>query len=175
MKCLVSDCTRPCLHEATSSDPISPGKIEDIEILCRAGYRMHDNKGNPRIGLIRSKDLANGELSVWRLDSAASPKLPILLEVLRERGPKNDELLSVFGVSAAQLRGVLENHPLCAIDNTDCGPDWPRHPDHCVLAGCEALGFKELTDPYENVAFVAVRRALLEIFKKNKIWTAAAA
>jgi hypothetical protein len=93
-----------------------------------------------------------------------------LVELLRKRGPPNQDLLWIFGVTAKQIRGVIDDCPMCAIDDTDCGAGLDRHPSHCTLAACKQLGFQNLSQPDEDPNFLAVRRALHELFKKNQIW-----
>ncbi|MCK1517126.1 hypothetical protein IVB22_32410 [Bradyrhizobium sp. 190] len=171
MNCLAAESSRPCAREKAHVDPVSPGKIDDQETLCRAGYTMHDRNGNPRISLIRSNELASGELSVWRLKPPRT-ELVEILEVLDARKPNQQELLWIFGVKAKEVRGMLAASPLCAIDNTDCGPELDRHPAHAVLAGCEKLGFDALLKPDEDPTFMAVRRGLLELFNRHRIWQA---
>jgi hypothetical protein len=169
MNCLVAgNATRPCFREASHQDPISPGKIHDDEILCRAGYSMHHTDGNPKIGLIRSSDLAKGELSIWR-EAPATAHLSEIVGVLHAASPPAQSLDWVFGVRAKELRDLVEGSPICAVDDTDCG-EGRRHKAHGVLAGCDHLGFKALAKPDENPTFSAVRRALLEIFSRNVRW-----
>jgi hypothetical protein len=129
---------------------------------------MHDDKGNPRIGFIRSIDLVRGELSIWRVSSSTA-ELSDVVEILKSFKPAGQELIWVRGVKAKELRDLLPSTPLCAIDDTDCGSTG-RHKAHGVLAGCKQLGFSDLTKPDESPAFLAVRRALLEIFGRNKCW-----
>ena len=169
MSCLVAEySTRPCSREASHQDPISPGKIHDDETLCRAGYSMHNRDGNPKIGLIRSSDLAKGELSIWR-EAPATARLAEIVDTLREAGPEGQTLDWVFAVKAKELRNLVPGSPLCAIDDTDCGGG-RRHKAHGVLAGCEHLGFRALATPDENPTFSAIRRALHEIFSRNIRW-----
>lgn len=169
MSCLVAEyAARPCFREASHQDPISPGKIHDEEKLCRAGYSMHNKDGNPKIGLIRSSDLAKGELSIWR-ETPAMAQLSEIVDELREAGPEGQSLDWVFAVKAKELRDLVQGSPICAIDDTDCG-EGRRHKAHGVLAGCDHLGFKALPKPDENPTFSAVRRALHEIFSRNICW-----
>src|SRR5262249_22815396 len=115
MSCLVVDHSRPCLREKAHDDLVSPGKIRDDETLCRGGYPMHDDKGNPKIGFIRSSDLAKGELSIWRVSSSTA-ELGEVVEILKGYKPQGQELLWVLGVKARELRDLLPKAPLCAID-----------------------------------------------------------
>ena len=97
-----------------------------------------------------------------------------VVDILRERGPTGQPLFWVFGVSAQQLRGLLDECPICVIDDTDCGQD--RHQRHAVLGGCELLNFRHLrVDDLSDPTFQALRRALHEVFKRNQIWEAEAA
>jgi hypothetical protein len=170
MNCLVAPhWSRPCFREASHSDPVSPGKILDDETLCRAGYTQHNKDGNPKIGLIRSSDLAKGDLSIWR-EGEGTAQLEEIIDVLSSNTPAGNELLWVFGVPAGKLRNLVSGQPICAVDDTDCGQG-KRHKAHGTLAICDHLGFKELEKPDESPAFMSVRRAIHEIFRQNVRWT----
>ncbi|BAM87634.1 hypothetical protein S58_16260 [Bradyrhizobium oligotrophicum S58] len=179
MNCFVDGYDRPCMRESEHVDPVSPGKIRDDEVLCRAGYTMHIKGGNPVVSLIRADELARGELSVWRLTPPfEAADVDNIVNILRERSPsvrQPQELLRVFGLSAEKLRDLVEDCPICVVDDTDCGPAWDRHPKHCTLGGCKSLAFHELNNADgESPLFYAMRRALLEEFRRNQIWAAAA-
>ncbi len=171
MSCQVAGYSRPCSREANHNDPVSQGKIENSEVLCRAGYSIHNKKGNPHISLIRANELASGQLSVWRISPGSSSEVSEVVNILRQRGPEGKPLFWVFGVPAERLRNLLEG-PICAVDDTDCGTD--RHPRHAVLAGCIMLSFQNLAldDLSSDPAFLALRRALLEVFTRSQIWEA---
>jgi hypothetical protein len=167
------------MRESAHIDPVSPGEIQGAEILCRAGYTMHNKNGNPAVSLVRANELAIGELSVWRIAaSLPSADLDELVHLLRERAPNHknpQELLWIFGLPAEKLRGLIEECPICAVDDTDCGPNWDRHPRHCTLGGCSYLRFDELASPEaESPAFHAMRRRLVEEFRQSLIWPAVA-
>src|SRR5664279_5186828 len=171
MNCQIAGYSRPFSREANHGDPVSPGKIENCEVLCRAGYSIHNKKGNPHTSLSRANELASGQLSVWRISPGSSLEVREVVNILRQRGPEGKPLFWVFSVPAERLRDLLEG-PICAVDDTDCGTD--RHPRHAVLAGCELLSFQNLPpdDLNSDPAFLAPRRALLEVFTRSQIWEA---
>src|SRR6266699_2200144 len=98
MSCQIAGHLRPCSREANHSDPVSPGKIENCEVLCRAGYSIHNKKGNPHISLIRANELASGQLSVWRISPGSSLEVREVVNILRQRGPEGKLLFCVFVV-----------------------------------------------------------------------------
>jgi hypothetical protein len=168
----MTDC--PCEDESQHQG--SPGLVADNEIVCRGTYDpMHYRpSGTIKPNFVRKKDLANGELSIWRLERDPAFGVAALADQLTKAGPAGNTLRAILAATAMQIRElrVPEYFPedqrvLCVADDcrTDDNGGW--HPEHATVSLAQIAGHEwdEQGDQFGSVA-----EGLVAIFKAKAVW-----
>jgi hypothetical protein len=167
----MTDC--PC--EETLQHASSPGLVADDEIVCRGAYDpMHFKKNRIRTNFVKRKDLASGQLSVWRLGRDPNFDAETLAIVLKEVAPPEQGLGAIMAAAAGQIRQTTmpDHFPngqrvFCVAD--DCRTDdvggW--HPEHATVSLAQINDFAWDQD---SDHFIAAVEALAAILKRKQVW-----
>ena len=98
-----------CVCEKTSQHAASPALVEGRERIGRGVYfSMHYNKAKTRITnqFLKRRDLASGDLSVWRLGEPYGAQVEDVAAILEESGPGGSELSHIYYAGAENIRFV---------------------------------------------------------------------
>jgi len=170
---------RFCPQELESSAPGTPGRVEDTEQLCRAGYSPMHGSGEklPKNSLLKLVDLALGSLSVWRFGGVRGLDIEGLLSICNKNTPDKNDLWKIFSVTAGEVRArVSEDNvcvKFCVIDDTYIDSDRNYHAAHAVIGVCERFGCKEIPSEClaSNEQLLRFRDELRLLFLKNVVWS----
>lgn len=138
-------CVVPCAIEHATSGPPSPGPIHDNERVVRAAYSPMHYKGKSRQikpSVIRRKDLAEGSLSVWRIDAVKAFNLEDAVKQLNQVAPQDNALGDVIELNVIDVRRIKTQssmRALCVNDDTVCGRGEEMHEAHATIGVCDRL------------------------------------
>lgn len=168
-------CQGNCSRELTQCDPISPGPVQDGEMIARGAFdptHGEAKKGNIRPSIVPKKDLFADKLSVWRLGDV--PQIPVkeLVERLKtESGART--LYAIVSVQAGDIRQIKvevdKARALCVLDECDTDHDGGKHPAHAHVALCSSV--RASLDPGEvglsSPVFIQICRDLANLIKNS--------
>tara|TARA_R110000868_G_scaffold411715_1_gene707931 strand:- start:159 stop:704 length:546 start_codon:yes stop_codon:yes gene_type:complete len=165
-----------CVCEKTSQHAASPALVEGRERIGRGVYfSMHYNKAKTRITnqFLKRRDLASGDLSVWRLGEPYGAQVEDVAAILEESGPGGSELSHIYYAGAENIRfveaaSVNADQSLCIKDDCTSGPDGECHPAHATIGLADVDGVD--WDP-DGTAFREVYESLALLFRKSVAWT----
>lgn len=126
MACVGGNVARPCPRERAFVDSLATSPVGDDEYLCRAAYEMHFRSGKLQTSLIKAKDLAYGELSVWRLDPEDAGATNEVKRHLEEHAPlvrdgsRKQILKQLYAATAKSIRDLSDEVSLLIrLDNAN--------------------------------------------------------
>lgn len=168
----MTGCAEPCPAEAFSRDPgVSPGPVENDETLCRGAFDpMHYDRKGVKIqpSVLRKRDLAQGQLSVYRESDRVSFSHDQVTDQIRRTGPSDQVLKQILSARASDVRAVrspgVDGRSVCVRDDCDCDASGNKHHAHAHIALCESA-FPMPVD-LETEAFKQVHRDLVTLFKR---------
>lgn len=164
-------CMAQCPREQRQQDSRSAGRVQDLEVICRAAYDpIAFKKGKITSQIIRSKDLFDGTLSVWRLSNEAKTSLDSIVAICENNVPRDNELRELRGITAAEIRQArrpeIEGQLFCVVDETDTDEHDGSHPAHGHIKVCASI-MSEM-DTTHNLAYVVIKETLTFLFKDAK-------
>lgn len=174
MTCDVS-CESDCPDENQQQDDVSPGPIDNGEVLCRGAYgkQAHYNSSGVKPAFIRDRDLLAGALSIWRLTGDSEADANEVRQILAGNAPPPNALWDIFGATAKDIRDIRPpSHPTMQVLHAydDCSIDdyGGKHPKHGVIALCSETHPAELAK--DSPLYVEIRDELFLCLKKNVVW-----
>lgn len=161
-----------CPLEQLERDPRSPGVIDDDEDIVRGAYDpMHFKGARIRPSVLRSGDLAKGQLSVWRSSAKSGSNLKDIESILGENGPSQHALAAMLVVNAQRIRELREQvsnlRLFCIVDECDTNEDGGWHRAHAHIALC--MNLEDDVKNTDSERFVSLKEQLYLIFKQRVI------
>lgn len=164
-------CEDQCPREMNQQDLRSVGVVEDIEVICRAAYDpiAFNKSGNISAAIIRSRDLFDGELSIWRISAKAKTTLDGIVAICEKNVPQNNELREVRGITAGQIRNErrpeIDGQLFCVVDETQTDDHDGSHPAHGHIKICSQI-MSEI-DTADHPTYRLIKETLTILFKKE--------
>jgi hypothetical protein len=163
-----------CKLEASQRDIRSRGIVRDNEKLCRAGFDPDHYRKNGAVkqSLIPNKQLASGEVSVWRVsDTKDSTELAGVAKKLKP--PSNNFVRELLIASAAAIRELKHEHyaehRFCVLDECVTDDVGGFDPAHAHVTFCREVDLKAAGP--DTVEFQDLRTQLLFAFTSGERWT----
>jgi hypothetical protein len=169
-------CDNLCVREQVSADPgVSHGPVAGGEELCRGAYDpMHFKKAKLKNSFIKSKDLLNGHLSVWRLGDPAGLGIQEIANILGDFSPAENRLGEIKTCTAEAIRGLTifghDGRVFSVIDNCEAYADGRKHRSHAVVAICRELNPQQMMA--ESPIFEEIRNKIYLAFEATTKWVA---
>jgi hypothetical protein len=160
-----------CVRESKSHHEKSPGRVEDRETICRGAYTpMHFNRsGNIKGSVVKSLDLINGSLSVWRISEDPTFTIKELKDVLCLFAKAGETLAEILGPSAGYLRAYrvagVTGQVFCIVDDCSTDAAGGYHPSHATLGLHESIQISE-----NSPEFISIKEGLVAILKAHSLW-----
>lgn len=129
------NCVGQCQREADGEDAYLSLPVEQDEWVCRSIRPTDFNKtGAIKSSFVSSKELKLGQLSAWRLDSAA--EIPVLAKKLEENKLPHDNIVAV---QARVLREKIDEFGrlFCIINDTRTTEHGDHDPQHIAISPCK--------------------------------------
>jgi hypothetical protein len=131
-----------CCLEQESQHCISPGVVQDDEMICRAAYApMHIKKGADRsridISYLRKADIANNTLSVWRYSELSQASIQQIWDVCKQKEADGQKIWKLLFVSAREIRKPdAHRDQFCLLDECQVNETGGSHRAHAHISMC---------------------------------------
>ena len=135
---------RICGVEESHSGAQSPGIVQDDERLVRAAIdpiHFNPKSGQVKVAFIRQDDIAQGNLSVWRMEQLPAQQGDALLNFFEERSRPEHTIASVYAPPASAIRRLSlpeTGRGFSVLDDTKTGPNEDDiNPAHAAITLCQ--------------------------------------